>query len=487
MKKAYLLLLSIATVISCQLETDNYSSGYPSSNYVEPTDGEEYNSYTDNPFISVSDNPISTFSIDADGGSYANVRRFLKNQNQLPPVSAVRIEEFLNYFEFDYPLPTGNVPIALNGEVAECPWENNHKLMRIGMRGAALPNPRPASNFVFLIDVSGSMSSDDKLGLLKLAFSKLVMQLNANDHISIVTYSGKAGIALQPTSGDNKSAILLAISKLGSGGSTAGAEGIKTAYELANRSFKQGGNNRVILGTDGDFNVGVSSQNDLINLIETKRDEGVFLTVCGVGTGNYHDGSMEQLANHGNGTYEYIDSDAQGEKVFVREFYKFFTVAKDVKVQVTFNPAIVSKYRLIGYENRLLNQQDFEDDSKDAGELGAGQTVTALYQIEPVENVNWKQAEVFTIDFRYKKPTESNSNVLQLAVHDAGNTFAQASESMRFSAGVAAFGMLLRESPFKGTADFQSAKDYIYDASNFDPHGDKAELLTLVDKARMLK
>lgn len=471
--------------VSCEKGTSLENGSYPVGMDFS-SGGEQYNDYDDNPFVDVSDEPVSTFSIDADGGSYANVRRFLNN-NELPPKGAVRIEELINYFPFDYPKNSSAHPLTLNGEVAECPWTDGHKLIRIGMRGDELPTPRPASSIVFLIDVSGSMSSENKLPLLQHAFKKLVDQLDANDHVAIVTYSGSAGVVLPATPGDQKESIKAAINDLNAGGSTAGGAGISEAYEIAKNFFKEGGNNRVILGTDGDFNVGVSSQEELIALIEDKRDDGIFLTVCGVGTGNYHGGQMEQIANHGNGTYEYIDSHEQAEKVFVREFNKFFTVAQDVKVQVEFNPEIVKRYRLIGYENRVLENDDFENDSADAGELGADQTVTALYQIEPVEEVNWKIGPVFEIDFRYKKPTETSSNEMHLSIHDEEKTFAEASESLRFSAAVAAYGMLLRESPYAGDATFEKAGEWVTGASFYDPHAYKSEFINLIGKAKALK
>ncbi len=484
MKKSTPVLVALFLILAgCTKDDGSFSfSGYNSSN----PSGEQYNDYQDNPFVDVTLEPISTFSIDADGGSYSNVRRFL-HDNQLPPVSAVRIEELINYFPFDYPSGTGEHPLTLNGEVADCPWTEGHKLIRIGMRGNDLPNPRPASNIVFLIDVSGSMSANNKLPLLKHAYKRLVDQLNIHDKVAIVTYAGNAGVAMGTTTGDQKTNIKKALDKLDSGGSTAGGAGITKAYEIAKANFVEGGNNRIILGTDGDFNVGVSNQDDLIKLIESKRDEGIFITVCGVGTGNYHDGAMEQIADHGNGTYEYIDSKEQGEKVFVEEFTKFFTVAKDVKIQVEFNPDVVKRYRLIGYENRVLSNEDFEDDTKDAGELGASQTVTALYELEMQEDWVPKGGNVFEINFRYKKPTEDVSKELNLVVRDFGVSFEKSSENMRFAAGVAAYGMLLRKSQYAGNADFDKAKNWVQGASTFDPNSYRAGLPALMDKAKSLQ
>lgn len=486
MKTYYFFFLLAFIAYGCEQDYGAAVQASPGFSNTPDEGGEQYNDYEDNPFVKTNQEPTSTFSIDADGGSYANVRRFLNN-NQLPPKGAVRVEEFLNYFQYDYQHTNPSThPLSLNGEVAECPWKNGHKLIRVGMIGEALPDPSPPSNIVLLIDVSGSMQKPNKIGLLKYAFKQLVDNLSSNDKVSIITYSGNAGVVLPPTSGSLKAIIKAAIDNLSTGGSTAGAAGITKAYEFANQHFNPNGNNRVIMGTDGDFNVGISSQDGLIDLIEQKRDEGIFLTVCGVGTGNYHDGQMEQLANHGNGTYEYLDSQSQADKVFTEEFNKFFTVAKDVKVQVTFNPDIVSEYRLIGYENRVLNNDDFDDDSKDAGELGAGQTITALYEVKPVVNVNWKSASVFQIDFRYKRPLDNVSNELSLSIDDYEHTFSEASEDMRFAAAMASFGMLLRNSPYSGDATYDDAKDWVRGASTFNPHNYKSEIPGLIDKAKSL-
>jgi Ca-activated chloride channel family protein len=479
MKKFVITTLMLGSLASCSEYDDAGMLGYSDNFDYEYSSTEKYNDFQENPFVSVSEVPISTFSIDADGGSYSNVRRFL-SYGQLPPKGAIRTEELINYFALDYDEPTDNQAIAINGEVSSCPWQEGNKLIRIGIKGKKL-NQYPASNLVFLIDVSGSMGSTDKLPLLKQGFLALTENLKAEDKISIVTYAGSAGIVLQPTAGSNKDKIRAAINSLGSGGSTAGAAGIKTAYELAEKAFIEGGNNRVILGSDGDFNVGISSQEELVSLIEEKRDSGVFLTVLGVGQGNYNEAMMEQVANHGNGTYEYIDSYEQAKKVFVYEYAKFYTVAKDVKVQVEFNPNLVNSYRLIGYENRLLENEDFEDDQKDAGEIGAEQTITALYEIVPTSNPATRQEPSFTIDFRYKEPDANESQALQLEIYDEGIPFESATENMRFAASVAGYGMLLRESAFKGTLSYSQLTGWVANAQTYDPHGFRQEFVNLIE------
>ncbi len=453
-----------------------------------PSPGDNYNEAIENPFIKVSEQAISTFSIDADGASYSNVRRFLQQDNRLPPAGAVRTEELINYFDLDYESPSDYHPIALNGEVSQCPWNTANKLVRIGIKGSAIPEgQRSPANFVFLIDVSGSMNGQDKLPLLRNGFKYFVDGLSADDRVAIVTYAGSAGVVLPSTSGKDKDAIKRAIDKLGSGGSTAGAAGIITAYEIAQKNFIKGGNNRIVIGTDGDFNVGPSSQKELISLIEEKRDLGIFLTVLGVGRGNLNDGTLEQIANKGNGTYEYIDHLKQLQKVFIYDYNKFYTVAKDVKVQVEFNHKNVKSYRLIGYANRLLNKEDFEDDTKDAGEIGIEQNITALYEIVPSGNSNSTNAPTFTIDFRYKKPDSDTSVPLKLDIFDKGNTFDAASGFMKFTSSVAAFSMLLTDSKYKGTSTYKEVGNWLDSAKLKDKNGFKAEFKTLVEKAKKLK
>ncbi len=449
-----------------------------------PVLGDIYAEVEENPFVQVADQPVSTFSIDADGASYANVRRFIQQDQQLPPKAAVRTEELINYFNLDYPYTDPSHPINLNGEVSPCPWNEAHKLVRIGIKGQPIAqNQLPASNFVFLIDVSGSMGSDDKLELLKNGFKLFVDELTAEDRVAIVTYAGAAGVVLPSTTGNNKTIIKQAIDALGSGGSTAGAEGIITAYEIAQQNLIQGGNNRIIIGTDGDFNVGPSSQEELVALIEEKRDLGIFLTVLGVGRGNLNDAALEQIANNGNGTYEYIDTIEQLKKVFIYEFSKFYTVAKDVKVQVIFNSDNVEAYRLIGYENRLLNQEDFTDDTADAGEIGANQSITALYEIIPKSNPFFRNVPTFTVDFRYKNPNAEVSIPMELVIFDAGETFADASDFMRFTSSVASFSMLITNSPYKGTSNYNDVLQILNSTQLNGPYQLKAEFVQLVNTA----
>ncbi|MBR9999350.1 MAG: VWA domain-containing protein [Cyclobacteriaceae bacterium] len=448
--------------------------------------GDRYNEIVENPFMKVAEQPVSTFSIDADGASYSNTRRFIR-ENYKPPADAVRTEELINYFPLDYPVNNTGHPVSLNGEIAACPWAEGHKLIRIGISGKDIPSAQlPPANFVLLIDVSGSMSSPDKLDLLKEGFMNLVDEFSANDQIAIVTYAGSAGVVLESTSGSEKGKIKSAITSLGSGGSTAGAAGIVKAYEIARQHYIEEGHNRVILGTDGDFNVGVSDQEELVELIETHRDTGIFLTILGVGRGNLNDGALEQIANKGNGNYEYIDQIEQANKVFIHEYNKFFTVAKDVKVQVEFNPDLVDSYRLIGYENRLLEEDDFEDDSEDAGEIGAGQTITALYEIIPRSQPDARYLPAFTIKFRYKNPEENTSNPLSLDIYDEGKAFLSASNSMVFTASVAGFGMLLRDSQYKGSLSYGKLLEWTSGTLGFDPHGYREEFRTLIQRARNL-
>ena len=466
------------------LSTSDSTFGNTGGISGNPVTGDVYAEYVENPFVDVSEQPISTFSVDADGASYANIRRYIQQDNQIPPHAAIRTEELINYFDLDYVHNNSGHPISLNGEVSTCPWNTDNKLIRIGIKGQELPQViSQPSNYVFLIDVSGSMSSEDKLELLKSGFKLLVDELGPDDRVAIVTYAGSAGVALQSTSGILKGKIKDAIDKLGAGGSTAGAQGIITAYDIAQSNFIQDGNNRVILGTDGDFNVGVSDRDELIKLIEGKRDMGIFLTVLGVGRGNLNDAALEQIANNGNGTYEYIDHIAQLRKVFIHDFSKFFTVAKDVKIQVEFNPFNVRAYRLIGYENRALNTEDFEDDEKDAGEIGANQNITALYEIVPEVTTASRALPSLTIDFRYKEPDSDSSLPLELEIFDSGAEFDQSTDFMKFTAGIASFAMLLRESEYKGSSSYANVLEWLNDTNLNDAHGFKEELKDLVELA----
>lgn len=492
--KSIFCLALLLSFNSCEKDLNNYSELTDSKDYFSNTNGgnppnlagEKYNEIVENPFILVEEEPVSTFSIDADGASYSNSRRMIQN-GSLPIKDAIRTEEFINYFPLDYEETQDGHPISLNGEMASCPWTAEHKLVRIGIKGNHVPYVElPASNIVFLIDVSGSMKASNKLDLLKKSFKKYVEIMRPQDRVSIVTYAGQAGVLLTPTLGTEKSTIKNKIDALGAGGSTAGAQGILTAYELAEENFIEGGNNRIIIGTDGDFNVGISDQETLISLIEEKRKSGVFLTTIGVGTGNLNEGMLEQLANNGNGNFEYIDSEEQGEKVFVHEFGKFYTIAKDVKVQLEFNPLLVKAYRLIGYENRLLENEEFEDDTKDAGEIGVDQNITALYEIVPNNEIDPLLSPSFHIDFRYKLPNEEQSQELQLFITDEGKPFEQASESMRFVSAAASFGLLLRDSEYKGNTDFTKIISWVDSAKTYDPNNYREKFLELIKEAQSL-
>ena len=468
---------------------------------------EAYDYISDNPFLSVRQNPLSTFSIDVDTASYANIRRFL-NQGRMPPKDAVRIEEMINYFSYDYPAPAEDAPFSVHTEIAACPWNPEHRLIRIGLKGREMSGKtRPPANLVFLADVSGSMSSPDKLPLLQKAMKLLVRNLEEKDRMAIAVYAGASGLVLPSTICDkkNKAKLLNAIDNLSSGGSTHGSEGIRLAYETAKENFIADGVNRVILATDGDFNVGVTNQGDLIRLIEEKAKSGIFLTVLGFGTGNLKDSTMEKLADKGNGNYGYIDSISEARKILVEETGgTLVTIAKDVKIQVEFNPAQVSEYRLIGYENRVLRAEDFNDDKKDAGEIGAGHTVTAFYELIPaggslsgkVDPLKYQQpvqpseasgtGELLTVKLRYKEPAGDTSKLLSIAVKDKDNTVENASQDFRFASAVAAFGMLLRDSPHKGNADYEEVIRLALSAKGSDEYGYRAECVSLMRNAASL-
>jgi len=466
----------------------------------EPFNTEAYDYLADNPFLSVRENPLSTFSIDVNTASYANVRRFL-NERQLPPRDAVRIEELLNYFTYDYPAPKDEHPFAAHVEISDCPWNQEHRLARVGLKGKVIQAEQRPCNLVFLIDVSGSMEPANKLPLLIDALELLVQQLTEKDRTAIVVYAGSSGLVLDSTSDKRK--ILSAFKRLRAGGSTNGGAGIELAYQTAVRSFIKGGANRVILCTDGDFNVGVSSAGELTRLIKEKAKSGVFLTVLGFGMGNYKDSTLEKLADLGNGNYGYIDSLAEAKKMLVEQLQgTLITIAKDVKIQIEFNPAKVGAYRLIGYENRMLRKEDFNDDQKDAGELGSGHTVTALYEIVPagkqiqtasVDELKYQQpgsvvaqsSELMTIKLRYKLPEEDASKLMSLAVTDSGTRLAEASRDFHFAAGVAAFGMMLRDSEHKGTANLTLAEKLAIEGNDGTEY--RQEFVKLIRSAAKLK
>jgi Ca-activated chloride channel family protein len=467
-------------------------------------DTEAYARIDESEFQASEQHPLSTFSIDVDTASYANVRRFL-SESRLPPADAVRIEELVNYFPYAYEPPAGDAPFAVHTEVMGCPWEPSHRLVRIGLKAKEIPqDERPPSNLVFLLDVSGSMAMPDKLPLVKSALRLLVEQLRESDRVAIVVYAGNSGLVLPGTSGDRKAEILAAIDRLEAGGSTNGGSGLELAYRIAAEGFRPGATNRVILATDGDFNVGVTSHGELTRLIEAKAKSGVFLSVLGFGTGNLKDDTMEQLADRGNGNYAYIDTEREAKKALVEQLTgTLLTVAKDVKIQVEWNPARAASYRLVGYENRRLAPEDFRDDSKDAGEIGAGHTVTALYEVvpagaagagRPVDPLKYqaprepaaKSDELLTVKLRYKSPEGRESIPLEYAVLDPGASFASASADSRFAAAVAAFGMVLRESPHRGIATLDSVIAMAEDAGaeRADPH--RREFIELARKAKAL-
>ena len=467
---------------------------------------EAYAHRADNDFLAVEQNPLSTFSIDVDTASYSNVRRFL-NEGRLPPPDAVRIEEMVNYFPYDYAPPQGDEPFAAHIEVAPAPWRPEHRLVRIGLKTRELET-RPDSNLVFLVDVSGSMDEPNKLPLVQQSLRLLVDKLTARDRVAMVVYAGNAGEVLPPTRGDRRAAILDAIDRLEAGGSTNGGEGLQLAYDLAARHFIRGGVNRVILATDGDFNVGISDEGSLVRLIEQKAKTGVFLSVFGFGMGNYQDSRLEILADKGNGNYGYIDTLHEARKALVEQTNAtLVTVAKDVKIQVEFNPAKVHSYRLIGYENRLLRAEDFKDDKKDAGEVGAGHAVTALYELVPtgakseevreVDALAYQQkgglteaargGELLRLKLRYKDPEGDKSTPREWPVDDRTTALDQTSADFRFAAAVAELGLLLRDSPHKAKATFEDVLKLAESGRGQDRFGYRAELITLVHKAKGLR
>ena len=474
----------------------------PSSN-VSQYNTEDYDAITENRFLETSTNPLSTFAIDVDGASYSNVRRFLTN-GQLPPSGSVRVEEMINYFHYNYPQPENNDPFSINTEAGVCPWNPGHQLVMIGLQGKKVPAENlPPSNLVFLIDVSGSMMDENKLPLVRSSMKLLAEQLREEDKVSIVVYAGNAGLVLPATSGSNKQKIKDAIESLEAGGSTAGGAGIQLAYKIARQNLFAKGNNRVILCTDGDFNVGASSDAEMEKLIEQERKSGIYLTVLGYGMGNYKDNKMQKLADKGNGNHAYIDNLSEAKKVLVNEFGgTLFTIAKDVKLQVEFNPAKVQAYRLIGYENRMLNKEDFNNDEKDAGEIGSGHTVTALYEIIPVgvkdkwiektdalkyqkkhTPVNRNTDEMMTIKFRYKAPDSDKSRLIEYPVKANLREVSELSSNFRFAIAVAEFGMLVSDSEFKQASKYSHAAALAAGALDEDAEGYRREFIDLVKRA----
>jgi Ca-activated chloride channel family protein len=489
------------------------------SRYRQDFNTATYDKVEENPFLPAATNPLSTFSIDVDTASYSNVRRFINN-GSLPPKDAVRVEEMINYFSYDYREPEGDKPFSIDLDSTECPWDKSHRLLRIGLKGREVANEkRPASNLVFLLDVSGSMLPAERLPLVKQAMRLLVDKLGEKDRVAIVVYGGGSGLALGSTSGNEKEKILRALEELKAGGSTNGAEGIELAYRVAADNFIKGGVNRVILATDGDFNIGVTNQGDLIRLIEDKAKGGVFLSVLGVGTDNLKDSTMQKLADKGNGNYAYLDSVDEARKVLVQQINgTLMTIAKDVKIQVEFNPARVASYRLIGYEKRMLRKEDFKNDKIDAGEIGAGHTVTALYEVvpagsgatdpaasvPPVDPLKYQtpnppavastyvdpknqSPEMVTVKLRHKKPDGDVSELTERSFTDNGSKFENAAPDLKFAAAVAEFGMILRDSQYKGKGTLGAVIEWAQEGRGPDRAGYRAGFIELARKAQTLK
>ena len=493
MKPVSIFLISLASVlaISCHMDGMWYSgldyyadakiyNGFP----VNEQPGDRFDKIAENPFVKVAVEPKSTFSIDADGASYAYMRKMLSEYRTLPSANSVRIEEYLNYFTFDYPEPAAGKSISLNAETGPCPWEPSHKLLRLGLKGRSIPEEDwPTANYVFLIDVSGSMYSEDKLPLLKKGIVSMLDYLRDDDQIAIVTYSGHTETLLKPTKVKNAGNIKAAVRKLDANGSTNGGQAMKDAYTLAEKYFIEGGNNRVIMGTDGDFNVGVTSTDALLEMVQNYASKGIYLTICGFGSGNLNDSMMETVSNKGNGTYEYIDCEAEMIRIFVKERSKFVAVANDTKVQVSFNPETVDSYRLIGYENRVMENDDFENDRKDAGEIGSGQTITALYELIPTSAYG-KDSPVCSFDARYKESLGGKSTPLSISVKAGEETL---SANLSLAAGIASFGLVLRDSEYKGSASCKMARDLVSDGKGEDKDGYCKEFMDLISKASELK
>lgn len=462
--------------------TSSIKSKRQNNTFHDPETNEQYGKTKRNKFINSSKEKFSTFSIDVDHASYSNVRRFINNEGRLPPQDAVRIEEMINYFNYDYPIPVETAPFSVTTDLADCPWNKSNQLLRVGLQGYKMELIQaPVNNLVFLIDVSGSMSDD--LALIKESLSMLVSGMRDEDRIAIVVYAGNSGLVLPSTTGKNKQKIMEALNRLQSGGSTAGGAGIRLAYKTAKSEFIENGNNRIILCTDGDFNVGISNVSDLEKLIVEKRNDDIFLTVLGFGMGNYKDEQLETLANKGNGNYGYIDNLKEAKKMLVDEVAStMFTIAKDVKIQIEFDPNSVKSYRLIGYENRLLDKKDFSNDKKDAGELGAGHTVTALYEIVPKRKME-NQENLATIRLRYKAPKGKKSQLIETIIANQSKSMEEAGADFNFAAAVAAWGMLLKDSPHKGDTDIKIISELIEAGMGEDENGYRQEFKELVEKS----
>ena len=489
MKKIIIPIAALAALMisGCEAAYDMPGAMYDNAsmmNYAmeggeEDPSGDRFDKIVENPFVETATEPVSTFSVDADGAAYAYMRMCLTN-GYLPSPNAVRIEEYLNYFTFDYSDPQDGATVALNAEAGPCPWNTGHKLLRLGIKGKSLAADEiPQANFVFLVDVSGSMNSADKLPLLKKSLITMLGYMRPSDRIALVKYASGTELVLQSTSVSNRKTIENAINNLVAGGSTAGASGMKMAYEEAQKNYIQGANNRVIMGTDGDFNVGITGTDAICEFVEEYAAKGIYLTICGFGSGNLNDSMMEKVSNCGNGTYEYIDSEGELTKVFVNERSKFVSVANDCKTQVTFNPEVVARYRLIGYENRVLQNEDFENDKVDAAEIGAGQTITALYELEMAG-----EGSIGKFDFRYKGALGEDSKLVSLELPAAGT---KTSENLQFASSIAAYGLWLRDSQYKCEASLDMAIELAQNSIGKDPYGLRSEYVKLLQKAATTK
>ncbi|PWJ37999.1 vWA domain-containing protein [Sediminitomix flava] len=486
-----------------QLPKKQKPEDLPEEEDPQTNPNEEYAFVEENPFKTVTAHPLSTFSVDVDAASYSNVRRYLNN-GTLPPRASVRLEEMINYFDYSYPQPEGDVPFSINSELSICPWDQDNLLLHIGLQGKQIDHKDlPPSNIVFLLDVSGSMSDSNKLPLLKSSLKLLLETLRPEDRVAIVVYAGSSGIVLPSTPCNEKDRIIEALEDLRASGASAGGEGLQLAYKVANDNFIEGGNNRIVMATDGDFNVGQSSNAELEQIVVREREKGIAISVLGFGMGNYKDAKMEIIANKGNGNFSYIDNFLEAQKVLVKEFGgTLFTIAKDVKFQLEFNPIMVAEYRLIGYENRALANKDFNDDTKDAGEIGVGHNVTALYEIVPASgmesNTNLKYQksaptvaalesnDLITLKLRYKQPEGTKSQLVEKVVKNTPIPFEVSSNNFRFSAAVAQFGMLLKNSKYRGNATWDSTKELAKGAKGRDDEGYRAEMVRLIENARIL-
>jgi len=478
------IVLALCMTTSCDISSGFSENYYDGSSPMSQAGGNRFDRIIENPFVKAADAPASTFSVDADGASYAYMRRSVRNGFK-PENDAIRTEEFLNYFTFDYADPTGGEMLAINAETGACPWNEEHKLLRLGLKGKSLNNNEiPTANYIFLVDVSGSMYGEDRLDLVKTGLCNMLDYMKPEDRVAVITYSGTVKKLLESTLVRDKMNIKNAIRKLVANGCTAGGKAMKMAYEEAVAHYIKGGNNRIIMCTDGDFNVGESSNEALIEMVENYLSKGIYLSIMGFGSGNLNDSMMENISNHGNGTYNYIDSEEEMMKVFVNERSRFVAVANDTKCQVTFSPDVVDSYRLIGYENRVMSSDDFENEEKDAGEIGAGQTVTALYEIVPAASYS-ADALLATFDVKYKKVLGEQSRNLSVDVKVPATD--SNSENITFASGVAAYALTLRDSEYKGSASFEMAESLIRESLGEDEHDLRKQLLGLIGMAAELK